>query len=48
MGLFEKKPRPYWEVMSDDSMNKVLKFVVFCIFAYGAYVVGIELINRFF
>jgi len=48
MGLFNKKPRPHWEVMADDSMNKVLKFAIFCLFAYGTYLVVIELIDKFF
>lgn len=40
--------RPHWEVMADDGMNKFLKFVLFCLFAYGTYVVIVELIDKFF
>ena len=46
--MFGKKdPRPHWEVMSDDGMNKFLKFCIFCIFAYGGYEVIVALIDRF-
>ena len=43
----KRKDRPHWEVMTDDGMNKTLKFVVFCIFAYGFGVVVIELWEKF-
>ena len=42
-----KDDRPDWERMSDDSMNKVLKTVILCIFAYGGYHFIIALIERF-
>jgi len=42
-----KDNRPDWEIMSDDGMNKFLKFCIYCIFAYGTYEVIIALINRF-
>tara|TARA_X000000368_G_scaffold119991_1_gene93968 strand:- start:1916 stop:2083 length:168 start_codon:yes stop_codon:yes gene_type:complete len=44
---FRRDDRPDWERMSDDGMNKVLKTVILCIFAYGTYVLFIELIGRF-
>ncbi|MBJ33136.1 MAG: hypothetical protein CMC89_00255 [Flavobacteriaceae bacterium] len=44
---FRKDDRPDWERMSDDSMNKVLKTVILCIFAYGGYHFIIALIERF-
>ena len=45
---FRKDDRPHWEVMADDSMNKVLKTVVYCLFGYGAYVVIVEIWQKFF
>ena len=45
---FRKDDRPHWAVMSDDSMNKVLKTVVYCLFGYGAYVVIVEIWQKFF
>ena len=39
--------KPHWEVMADDGMNKFLKFVLFCLFAYGFYEVVLALIDRF-
>ena len=48
MKLFNRKDtRPHWEVMADDGMNKFLKFVIFCIFTYGAFHVIIALYDRF-
>ena len=44
---FRKDDRPHWEVMADDGMNKFLKFVIFCIFTYGAFHVIIALYDRF-
>jgi hypothetical protein len=44
---FRRDDRPDWERMSDDSMNKVLKFCVTCVFAYGGYHVVIAIIERF-
>ena len=42
-----KDDRPHWEIMADDSMNKTLKFALFCVFAYGFYEVILALIDRF-
>ena len=44
---FRRDDRPDWERMSDDGMNKVLKTVILCIFAYGGYHFIIALIERF-
>lgn len=45
---FRKDDRPHWAVMSDDSMNKVLKTAVYGVFGYGAYMVIVELWQKFF
>jgi len=42
-----KDDRPHWEIMADDSMNKTLKFALFCVFAYGFYQVIVELVDKF-
>ena len=47
MMLEANMSRPHWEVMADDGMNKFLKFVIFCLFAYGTYEVIIALIDKF-
>tara|TARA_B100000676_G_C17628455_1_gene605341 strand:- start:226 stop:402 length:177 start_codon:yes stop_codon:yes gene_type:complete len=44
---FRKDDRPHWEIMADDGMNKFLKFCVTCLFAYGFYVVVVELLRKF-
>ena len=43
----KKDERPEWERMSDDGMNKALKFCIYCIFGYGAYVLVLELWSKF-
>ena len=45
--LFKPKLYHHWVYMADDSMNKVLKTVVYCLFGYGFYVVSVELWNKF-
>ena len=45
---FRKDDRPHWAVMADDSMNKVLKTAVYCLFGYGTYVVIVEIWQKFF
>ena len=40
--------RPEWEKMSDDGMNKFLKFCITSVFLYGGYHVVIAVIDRFF
>ena len=45
---FRKDDRPHWAVMADDSVNKVLKTAVYCLFGYGAYVVIVEIWQKFF
>lgn len=43
-----QKPRKYhdWVYESDDSINKVLKTIIYLTYAYGAYVVILELSTR--
>ena len=36
-----------WVYMADGQMNKVLKFAVVSVYAYGAYIVAVELVNKF-
>ena len=45
---FRKDDRPHWCGDADDSMNKVLKTTVYCVFGYGAYMVIVELWQKFF
>jgi len=40
--------RPDWEKMSDDGMNKFLKFCISMVFLWMGYQVVIALIDRFF
>ena len=40
--------RPDWEKMSDDSMNKFLKFCITCFFLYCGYHFVVAVIERFF
>tara|TARA_R100001163_G_C5037962_1_gene176771 strand:- start:264 stop:518 length:255 start_codon:yes stop_codon:yes gene_type:complete len=44
-----QQPKKYhdWVYMADDSINKVLKSVVYCLFAYGAYVFCAELWSKY-
>jgi len=44
----KKKQYHHWVYMADDSMNKVLKTVVYCLFGYGFYVTAIEIYAKFF
>lgn len=46
---WNRKPdtRPHWEVMSDDGMNKFLKFCISCVFLWMGYQTVIALIDRF-
>lgn len=45
--FFKEDNRPEWEKMSDDSMNKFLKFCITCVFLWMGYQVIIALIDRF-
>jgi len=38
----------HWVYAADDSMNKTLKFVIYCVYAYGAYIFFNELFTKFF
>ena len=47
--MFKRKDdRPDWERMSDDGMNKFLKFCITCVFLWMGYQTVIALIDRFF
>ena len=43
-----KDTRPDWERMSDDGMNKFLKFCITCVFLWMGYHVVLATIERFF
>ena len=45
---FKEDNRPEWEKMSDDGMNKFLKFCIFCVFAFFKNHFIIAVIDRFF
>ena len=45
--FFEPKVYPYWVTASDDQMNKVLKTAIYCLYAYGFYVIVKELVEKF-
>ena len=48
MKIFNRKDtRPHWEVMSDDGMNKFLKFCITMVFLYFGYHTVIAIIERF-
>ena len=44
---YRKADRPHWEQMSDDGMNKFLKFCITCVLLYFSYVTLLALIDRF-
>tara|TARA_B100001057_G_scaffold385316_1_gene392017 strand:- start:243 stop:386 length:144 start_codon:yes stop_codon:yes gene_type:complete len=47
--MFKRKDdRPDWERMSDDGMNKFLKFCITCIFLWMGYQTIVALIERFY
>ena len=48
MKAYFKDDRPDWERMSDDGMNKFLKFCITCVFLFFGYHFVIALIDRFF
>ena len=37
----------HWVYAADDSMNKTLKFTVYCLYGYGFYCVVMELISTY-
>ena len=45
--FFEPKVYPYWVTASDDQMNKVLKTAIYCLYAYGFYVIVKELVEKY-
>ena len=36
-----------WAYTSDDSMNKILKFCMYCLYSYGAYVFIAEMWTKY-
>ena len=42
-----KKIYHHWVYAADDSMNKTLKFAIYCIYGYGFYCVVMELISTY-
>ena len=47
-GIKLKKEYYQWVYTSDDSLNKILKFCVFCLYAYGIYVFILEIWFKYF
>ena len=47
-GTEQKKEFYQWVYKSDDSLNKTLKFCVFCLYAYGIYVFILEIWSKYF
>ena len=47
-GIELKKKYYQWVYTSDDSLNKTLKFCVFCLYAYGIYVFILEIWSKYF
>ena len=43
-----KKQYHHWVYAADDSMNKTLKTAIYLIYAYGFYVVAVEIYAKFF
>ena len=44
----QKRGYYQWVYSSDDSLNKILKFCIFCLYAYGIYVFILEIWSKFF
>jgi len=36
-----------WVYSSDDALNRILKFCIFCLYAYGIYVFILEIWSKF-
>ena len=47
-GIEKKKAYYQWVYTSDDSLNKILKFCVFCLYAYGICVFILEIWSKYF
>ena len=43
-----KKDYFQWVYASDDSLNKILKFCVYCLYGYGLYVFILEILSKYF
>ena len=37
-----------WVYTSDDFLNKILKFCIYCLYGYGVYVFILEIFSKFF
>ena len=44
--LLEDKKYHQWTYTSDDSMNKILKFCIYCLYGYGTYVFVAEMWSK--
>ncbi len=45
--LIKEKKYHQWAYSSDDIMNKILKFCIYCLYIYGAFVFLTEVYLRF-
>ena len=45
--IVEDKKYHHWAYTSDDSMNKILKFSMYCLYGYGAYVFIAEMWTKY-
>ena len=45
--IVEDKKYHHWAYSSDDSMNKILKFCMYCLYGYGAYVFLAEMWTKY-
>ena len=45
--IVEDKKYHHWAYTSDDSMNKILKFCMYCLYGYGAYVFIAEMWTKY-
>ena len=43
-----KKDYHIWVYASDDFLNKVLKFVIYCLYGYGVYIFISEILSKYF
>ena len=47
--IFMTKEKKYhhWVYAADDSMNKTLKIIIYCVYGYGAYIFFAEMWEKF-
>ena len=43
-----KKNYHQWVYTSDDFLNKILKFCIYCLYSYGLYIFILEIWSKFF